>query len=57
MARSMLVQCNSYSNNFEEETRGGKARERDREAFVKEARQIKTITRKSKADRFSREGQ
>ena len=41
MARSMLVQYNSYSNSFEEETRGGKTWAEDRDALVRKAREVK----------------
>lgn len=44
MARSRLVQCNSYFNSFEEETGGRKVRKGDSEALVKEAREIKTMS-------------
>ena len=57
MERSMLVQFNSYFNSFEEETGRGKVREGDREALVKEAGEIKTMSQKSKAERVSRAGQ
>ena len=41
MARSILVQYNSYSNSFEEETGGGKTWAEDRDALVRKAREVK----------------
>lgn len=44
MPRGMLIQCNGYSNSFDrglEKEKQGK--EGDREALVKEVREIKTM--------------
>ena len=57
MARSMLVQYNSYSNSFEERTRGGRPWAEDREALVRKAREVKITSLKSKQDRVLRAGQ
>ena len=39
--KNMLAQYNSYSNSFEEKTRGGKTWAEDREALVRKAREVK----------------